>query len=577
MKASLRTKFIIFITFAIVAFDFIFLLTSVNLYNKDKASYIYENTYSFNRSLSQLLSKHLDQIRLLSNIDFLHMENVTLPKSLAIENIWIFDSQKKKFVFDLNKASASKKSLDQATIEFLRQVPEEAHLKISDKGVELIYQRKLSNHEFLIVTSNVSSFVNNFQQLGLYSLYFFDHNNQLLFDLKSKAEGEHISKEEMVKITSSTDLNEGAREITVGDQGFIMASSQTADKLIKIVTTIPKSVAFAASTNLIYQNMALAVIFIGISIVIILFLAKLITNPLVELTKVAEEASLGNYDVQVKVTGQDEIGILVLAFNKMFSEIKNYIEQLKDKFRIENEIKVAKAVQEQYIPKEDFKNHNIHVAGHYASASECSGDWWGYKVHEGVTYLFISDVTGHGLPAALLTAAVNSCCASIDFQIKNSQKLLSPSEILTIINHVIFNSSDNLMLTMFVAMIDHKEKKIHYANASHEFPFMMDGSGQVSSLLAEPGFRLGDRADSVFEDSVREYNTSDILFFYTDGLVENVNKANKPFGSRTLLKLLRSEIKDPVQFRNLIRSQFDQFTAGAQANDDVTYFFAELS
>jgi hypothetical protein len=94
MKASLRTKFIIFITFAIVAFDFIFLLTSVNLYNKDKASYIYENTYSFNRSLSQLLSKHLDQIRLLSNIDFLQMEDVNLPKSLAIENIWIYNSQK---------------------------------------------------------------------------------------------------------------------------------------------------------------------------------------------------------------------------------------------------------------------------------------------------------------------------------------------------------------------------------------------------------------------------------------------------------------------------------------------------
>lgn len=575
MKASLRTKFIIFITIAIVAFDLIFLFVSVNLYNKDKESYVYENVYNSNWAVTQLLSKQLDQIRLLSNLDFQESSNIKLPSSLLIENILLFDQNKKKYIYELNPSPSPRPSPSKELLSFLSNVDDEVQLTLGQEGVYLYFWRMVGPGKFLQIVSNVSKFVQNFQQQGFYSVFIFDRKNDLVFEIGSKSKNLKLKVSNIDHIVPGN-FQEGTRDLKIQQNEVIVALSQTSDKLLKVVTLIPKAEAFSASKNLIYQNMAIAIIFVGISIIIILFLAKMITNPLVELTRVAESAGLGQYDQHINAKSNDEIGVLVRAFNKMFADIKKYTEELKDKYRIENEIKLAKGVQEQYIPKVDYQNNNIELAGFYLPASECSGDWWNYRVHENITYLFISDVTGHGLPSALLTAAVNSCCSAIDNQIKHTGVFAKPSEMLKVINDVIHQSSADLMLTMCVARIDHENKKIVFSNASHEFPFLMKSNGGVKTLVSRPGLRLGESENAEYEDTEVDFDPSDVLFMYTDGLVENPNSEGNSLGDRFLMRFLKKFEEQPNLLRDNLKQAYFNFIKNGESNDDVTFFFAQL-
>ncbi len=574
MKTSLRTKFIIFITIAIVAFDFIFLLTSVNLYNRDKESYIYENVLNSSRSISQLLGKHFDQIRIISNLDFLSQKELTFPPSMGIENIQIYDFKKKAYIYQLKQLNALEAPQDKELQKYLSHAEDEISIVHGPDGIRLFYWRLLNQDQLLQITSNITSFIQTFKQQGIYSILFFDRKNERILNF-SPIQDQTIEKISWVDLKKDG-KQEGAQDFSFADQEYIMSFSPTADNLIKVVSLIHRSAAFSASKNLIYQNIALAVIFIGVSIIVILFLAKLITNPLGELTRVASDAGEGKYEQHIKNNSTDEIGILVQAFNKMFADIKKYTEELKDKYRIENEIKLAKGVQEQYIPKVDFHNSHIELAGFYLPASECSGDWWNYRAHKDVTYLFISDVTGHGLPSALLTSAVNSCCAAIDNQIKHTGKFVNPSEILKVINDVIYQSSANLMLTMCVARVDHQRNKIVFSNASHEFPLLIEADGNIKTLLANPGNRLGETSNSEYSDAELDFTKNDLLFMYTDGLVENPNSIGKSWGDRALLRFLKKIQHSPEKSRDELKEAYFKFIEHGEVKDDVTFFFAKL-
>jgi sigma-B regulation protein RsbU (phosphoserine phosphatase) len=218
----------------------------------------------------------------------------------------------------------------------------------------------------------------------------------------------------------------------------------------------------------------------------------------------------------------------------------------------------------------------LELAGFYLPASECSGDWWNYRAHQDVTYLFISDVTGHGLPSALLTSAVNSCCSAIDNQIKNTGQFVKPSEILKVINDVIYQSSANLMLTMCIVKIDHLAKSIVFSNASHEFPLLIQSDGQMKTLLVDTGFRLGEKANSEYVDAEMNYRPQDMLFLYTDGLVENPNSYGKSWGDRSLLRFLKKNHSSSQQSRNDLKEAYFKFIENGEGKDDVTFFFAKL-
>ena len=126
-----------------------------------------------------------------------------------------------------------------------------------------------------------------------------------------------------------------------------------------------------------------------------------------------KKLSDGDFKSEVSINSGDELENLGASFNFMTSKIDSFMSEMVEKGRMESELATAQAVQSSLFPDAHIKNEKTEIAGHYESASECGGDWWGCKFVDDKLYFFVGDATGHGVPAALLTATVSSCCNSI--------------------------------------------------------------------------------------------------------------------------------------------------------------------
>ena len=129
----------------------------------------------------------------------------------------------------------------------------------------------------------------------------------------------------------------------------------------------------------------------------------------------------GNFETKVEIPSSDEIGALSDSFNFMSDEITRFMGEMKEKARLENEVKVAQLVQSSFFPNDDITIGPVDISAFYQPASECGGDWWGYVEDENVLVLIIADATGHGVPAALLTATANCSINTIKLFSKDIQ------------------------------------------------------------------------------------------------------------------------------------------------------------
>lgn len=568
MFFSLRTKFIIFISIAVLIFEFLFLYFAVDLYEKDKSSFVLESAAAQSRSLSGLLSQRLDELRLLSNYDFESINEINLPKSVGVIDLEVFSNKSGKF-FDLTKSSDLPVNEGQFR-NYLKRKSEIISIAELDGQVSVTFARISESKNLIVIKSDITELIESLKGGKTFSIFLFESSGNLLSAITQNETGTDAIVQELKSLIS----RQGAFETSLAGLPYIVSVSPPSDIGLAVITTVPKSVALIASKALVKQTLGLGLVFTAISILGVIVFSRVVTRPIQELTDTAEEISLGNYDQNLQVRSRDEIGILTGTFNKMALEIKNYMTEMIKKDRIESEMQMARTVQESFLPEPSITNKCIDVAGFYSSASECGGDWWGCKTTEESTYLFISDATGHGLPASLLTASVSSCCETILRQMEEGDTTFSPSKFLQLINYVIYNSSDNLMMTMLVARIDHLENKVTIANASHEFPIIIHGNGDVTIQTPTPGPRLGESAGSRYTEFTYDLKVDDTLFLYTDGLVENLSAEDKPFGERKLLRTLKKKAQYPRESRETILAEYHAHIKERAPEDDVTFVFA---
>ncbi|MBF0237564.1 MAG: serine/threonine-protein phosphatase [SAR324 cluster bacterium] len=249
----------------------------------------------------------------------------------------------------------------------------------------------------------------------------------------------------------------------------------------------------------------------------------------------------------------------------------NNLGQIQREIRMAAELKTASAVQQALFPKylPDFEN--LKFASFFQSASETGGDWYGFMQIQNTLYSLIGDVTGHGTPAALVTATASATCAMIQKLYLLEQKKLSPGEILSHLNHIVRDTgSSQYLMTFFVAAIDIQTGYMTFSNAGHNFPFVIKSGGQVSKLL-NSNLRLGDKMDSEFTESALQLQTGDIIFLYTDGLIENENKEGEMWGERRLRNVLAEKGEESLkEFVNIVVKDAYEFYEGQQMADDTT-------
>ncbi len=333
----------------------------------------------------------------------------------------------------------------------------------------------------------------------------------------------------------------------------------------------------AASRDAIVYGLMVGALFAVIGTVLAIFQGLSISRPLKLLAYKVDQIARGDLQARVEISSHDEIGVLGENFNYMADQLAILLQETADKARIEQELELVKAIQETLVPSSELVTLGpLEFAGFYQPAAQTGGDWWTWHSLVGDKVLVvIGDVTGHGVPSAMITAAAKAAC---DVARHVHYDNVTVTKLLEIMNRAILESAQRrFAMTCFASVIDTKARTITYANAGHNLPYLVRGQGAELGNLTSRGNRLGDDVTSEYEPKTTQLEAGDMLVWYTDGVVENDNPGGEQYGERRF----RTAIKkfagmDAASMRDELVQDAAEFYGDEARKDDITMIVGRI-
>lgn len=376
-------------------------------------------------------------------------------------------------------------------------------------------------------------------------------------------------------------IGQGSKQLVRKVEDSLVAFVKIDDYPLIVQAFISEKKAFSAASELQKKSIYFGSLIFSIVVIVAILFARALTQNIQLLTKATERVALGEFETQINIKSNDEIGTLAKSFEYMGKEILRYIEEMKEKARLENEVKVAQLVQQTYFPVESEQFKNIETAYQFKPASECGGDWWGYFANDDKFVFLICDATGHGVPAALLTATASSSLSTL--QKLGGKEVFRPSQLLGIFNSVVAELEGNINLTAIAGVLDVNSGELIYSNASHHPIWLLKANGAESfkesivPLMGESGRRIGEDSSSVYVDHKIQMGENDKLLLLTDGILELENEESKAFGQRRLIKALETHSNlSLLELSGAIMKDAMDFSNNNNG-DDITLAFVQWS
>ena len=300
--------------------------------------------------------------------------------------------------------------------------------------------------------------------------------------------------------------------------------------------------------------------------------------PLTRFTQAADEVAQGNLQATLpEIHSEDEMQRLHHSFSTMQQSLARQMEELKQvneaKGRLEGELKVARDIQLSMLPKPlnskvSTLNSHLDLYGSLTPAREVGGDLYDFIIRDGKLFFCIGDVSGKGVPAALVMAT--TLC---QFRIAASH-VDDVAKIVTYINKNTCEGNDTcIFVTFFAGMLDLSTGQLRCCNAGHNKPIVI-GNGEgtmdnVQFLDAKPNLPLGVSEDATYEAKDFTLEAGAMLFLYTDGLTEAMTRQHEQFGSERLMEQLQGGVDCKDQIDRMTQA-VHQFVGDAPQSDDLT-------
>lgn len=208
------------------------------------------------------------------------------------------------------------------------------------------------------------------------------------------------------------------------------------------------------------------------------------------------------------------------------------------------------------------------VIGTSLPARLVGGDYYDfYPLKDGKLRIIIGDVMGKGIPAAMLMILTRGAFRSAAVTTNG------PGETLTAMNDAIIEDLRSLgsFVTLFCADWDPNTGILSYANAGHTQPLVIRGFDQKLEDLCGEGVMLGGLPNQIYTEKQVELFTNDVVFFYTDGIIEARNRQGDLFKLNRLTHvLIKNSTKSVSEIKNMVTDSIQQFTEEAPQKDDIT-------
>jgi phosphoserine phosphatase RsbU/P len=240
--------------------------------------------------------------------------------------------------------------------------------------------------------------------------------------------------------------------------------------------------------------------------------------------------------------------------------------QALEKERLEREMHLAAEIQRQILPKGAPVVPGFELTGWYRPARQVGGDYYDLVPRrDGQIGLVLGDVSGKGMPAALMVSTLHSALRLLLDHIP-----FGPSLLEQLNRHIVESSAANKFITMMVAELDPHTGVLHYMNAGHNPGILLRGNGAVEQLGAG-GLPLGLLPEARYQSRAVTLEPGDLLCIYSDGITEAESPDEEEFGMGRLIDLLRRERHQPLaELVNEIPRAVGEFSRGLPQGDDQT-------
>lgn len=264
-------------------------------------------------------------------------------------------------------------------------------------------------------------------------------------------------------------------------------------------------------------------------------------------------------------------GIIVLAvIIQLFVKSHRRLQatQMEQK-RIEGELHIAREIQTQMLPqKNSVTRDDVDVFGSLVPAREVGGDLFDFFLRDEKFFFCIGDVSGKGVPSAMVMAVTHSLFRSASAHENN------PARMMQVINETSCHGNEaNMFVTLFIGVLDLPTGRLHFCNAGHDKPIIVNSQqSTVSTLDAKPNLPVGVFTDVKYVEHEHVLTSGSTLFLYTDGLTEARNGQRQFFGLERVKEVLcsvASESKPQVLLQTMTDA-VNQFVEDAEQSDDLT-------
>jgi sigma-B regulation protein RsbU (phosphoserine phosphatase) len=243
-------------------------------------------------------------------------------------------------------------------------------------------------------------------------------------------------------------------------------------------------------------------------------------------------------------------------------------EQLIEKKRLEGQLEVARQVQLELLPPRDPQLEGYDISAYNYASEEVSGDYYDWvKIFDDQIGLVIADVSGKGVPAALLMAFLRASLRAA------THIGYAPHVSMAKVNYLLWESIErNQFVTAFYGVLDATNKTLSYTNAGHNPPLLLDKDGKAT-FIERGSLPLGMFQNTRYHEYYLTTEPGDLLVLYTDGVTEAHNSRGEEFGRNRLAEAVRRHRE--LSARDLIsavKTDVLEWTEGEGVTDDVTFF-----